>query len=66
MVETGELILLGPYTDEGFWRGVVVFKVDSLEEAEALAANDPSVQAGRMAFEIHPWMIEKGSIRGTD
>ena len=66
LVETGELILVGPFTDDGFWRGVFVFKVDSLEEAEALVAGDPAVQAGRLAFELHPWMIEKGTIRGTE
>lgn len=66
LVETGKLILLGPFTDDGYWRGIFVFKADSLEEAEALAASDPSVQAGRLAFELHPWMIEKGAIRGTD
>jgi hypothetical protein len=43
-----------------------VFRVDSLEEAESLVATDPSVQAGRLAFELHPWMIEKGVIRGTE
>ena len=66
LVETGKLILLGPFLDDGYWRGVFVFRVDSLEEAEALAASDPSVQAGRLAFELHPWMIEKGRIRGTE
>jgi len=66
LVETGKLILLGPFLDDGYWRGVFVFKADSLAEAEALAATDPSVQAGRMAFELHPWMIEKGIIRGTE
>lgn len=66
LAEAGQLILLGPFLDDGFWRGVFVFKVDTLEEADALAASDPAVQAGRLAFEFHPWMIEKGSIRGTE
>lgn len=66
LVEMGKLILLGPFLDDGFWRGVFVFRVDSLEEAESLVATDPSVQAGRLAFELHPWMIEKGVIRGTE
>lgn len=66
LVEEGKLIAVGPFTDDGFWRGVFVFKVDSLEEAEALAAADPSIQTGRMAVEFHPWMIEKGTIRGTE
>jgi uncharacterized protein YciI len=64
LAAAGKLILVGPFTDDGFWRGVFVFDVDSLEEAQALVATDPSVQAGRLAFELHPWLIEKGSIRG--
>lgn len=66
LVETGKLILVGPFTDDGFWRGVFVFKVDSLAEAEVLVASDPSVQAGRLAVELHPWMVQKGVIRGTE
>lgn len=66
MAEAGKLLLAGPFTDEGFWRGVYIFKVDSLEEAQALTDSDPAVAAGRLAFELHPWLIEKGSIRGTD
>lgn len=64
LVEKGKLILVGPFTDDGFWRGAFVFNVDSLQEAQALVDSDPSVQAGRMACELHPWLIEKGSIRG--
>lgn len=66
MAATGKLLLAGPLTDDGFWRGVYIFKTETLEEAQALAASDPSVQAGRLAFEIHPWMIEKGIIRGAE
>ncbi|MEZ4518036.1 MAG: YciI family protein [Chloroflexota bacterium] len=54
LVESGKLILLGPFTDDGYLRGVFVFKTDSLEEAEALAATDPSVQAGRLALSFIP------------
>jgi hypothetical protein len=31
-----------------------------LEEAKALTASDPAVQAGRLAMEIHPWMVPEG------
>ena len=66
LTEMGKLILVGPFTDDGFWRGAFVLKVETLAEAEELAASDPSVQAGRMTYELHPWMIEKGTIRGTE
>ena len=37
-----------------------VFRVDSLEEARALAATDPAVQAGRLALDIHAWIVPEG------
>ncbi|HEV8428873.1 MAG TPA: hypothetical protein VGQ41_13305 [Pyrinomonadaceae bacterium] len=37
-----------------------VFRVDSLEEAKNLTATDPAVQAGRLAMDIHRWMVPEG------
>lgn len=65
LAEAGVLLVAGPFTDDGDIRGVYVFRADSVEEVEDLIASDPSVQAGRLAFEIHPWMVEKGVIRGA-
>jgi uncharacterized protein len=58
--EEGKLVLAGPFADNGNWRGLWVFKTASLEEAQALAQTDPSIQAGRLSVEIHPWMTKKG------
>ena len=66
LAEMGKLVVAGPFMDDGFWRGVFVFNVESVAEAEELVASDPSVQAGRLDFELHPWMIEKGVIRGVE
>ena len=60
MAKTGKLVVAGPLSDNGFIRGILIFKTATLEEAEALAANDPVVKAGRLVAEIHPWMVEKG------
>jgi uncharacterized protein YciI len=60
MAALGKLIIAGPCPDGGDLRGVYIFKVGSLAEAEALTATDPSVQAGRLRFELHPWMVEEG------
>jgi uncharacterized protein YciI len=60
MAATGKLVLAGPFTDGGELRGIFVFKVDTLEEARALAEADPAVKAGRLVVEMHPWMVEKG------
>ena len=58
--EAGKLILNGPLLDNGELRGVGIFRVSSLAEAQALSDADPSVQAGRLLSELHPWMTYKG------
>jgi uncharacterized protein YciI len=59
---TGKLVIAGPLADNGRIRGILVYKVDSLDEAKALAEADPAVQAGRLAVEMHPWSVAEGSL----
>jgi hypothetical protein len=37
-----------------------VLKTDTLAEAQELIATDPMVKVGRLVYELHPWMIDKG------
>lgn len=60
LAEMKKLVAAGPFGDNGRLRGIFVFRVASLEEAKALTATDPAVQAGRLAMEIHPWMVPEG------
>jgi uncharacterized protein YciI len=60
LAEMKKLVVAGPFGDNGTLRGIFVFRVDSLEEARALAATDPAVQAGRLALQIHPWVVPDG------
>lgn len=55
-----KLVAAGPFGDNGQLRGIFVFRVASLEEAKLLTSTDPAVQAGRLAMEIHPWMVPEG------
>ncbi|MCI0442180.1 YciI family protein [bacterium] len=58
LYKQGVLLIAGPMGDDGDLRGIVVLKVKSLEEAQALVNNDPAVKAGRLRVELHPWMSE--------
>jgi uncharacterized protein YciI len=60
LADSGKLLLAGPFTDGGDLRGMFVFKVDSMEEAKALADGDPAVKAGRLRVELHPWYSARG------
>ena len=55
LAKEGKLVLAGPFLDDGELRGIFVFNVETLGEAERLTASDPAVQAGRLKMELHPW-----------
>ncbi|HRQ65686.1 MAG TPA: YciI family protein [Xanthomonadaceae bacterium] len=55
LAQEKKLVIAGPFADGGDLRGIFVLDVDSVEEAEALVANDPAVQAGRLRVELKPW-----------
>lgn len=61
MAEIGKLKIAGPFGDDGNWRGIFIFDVESEEEVKELIKNDPAIQAGRLSYEIHPWWTEPGS-----
>lgn len=60
LAEMKKLVVAGPFGDNGTLRGIFVFRVNSIEEARALAATDPAVKAGRLALQIHPWVVPEG------
>jgi uncharacterized protein YciI len=66
LADEGKLLVAGPFTDNGDWRGIFIFKCATLEEAQALVATDPAIAAGRLKAEIHPWLTAKGSIRDPE
>ncbi|RMG21698.1 MAG: hypothetical protein D6730_17790 [Bacteroidetes bacterium] len=55
MAETGKLVLAGPFLDEQEVRGIYIFDVASLAEAEALTRSDPAIQAGSLEMELREW-----------
>ena len=55
LAEEGTLVLAGPFLDDGEVRGIYIFDVPTIEEAQKIAESDPAVKAGRLILEIHPW-----------
>jgi uncharacterized protein YciI len=55
MASEGKLLLAGPFLDGGEYRGIYIFNISSIEEAQRLTASDPAVKAGRLIMELHPW-----------
>jgi len=60
MRDQGLALISGPLLDGGYIRGVSILRVASRAKAEAICLADPSVQAGRLAYELHPWMVHRG------
>ena len=50
-----KLLLAGPFADDGVLRGIYIFDVPTVAEAEALTRTDPAIQAGQLVMELHPW-----------
>lgn len=63
LAREGKLVLAGPFEDGGERRGVFIFKVPTLEEAQRLTDTDPAVAAGRLKIELHRWSVPEGMLR---
>ncbi len=67
LAEEGKLVMAGPFLDDGIVRGIYIFDVKTVEEARQLTETDPSIQAGALEMELHPWygsaaLMEMGKI----
>jgi uncharacterized protein len=61
MTEAGKMAIAGsfPLDDPGELRGVMIFRAYA-EQAAKLMQDDPTVKAGLLKTEIHPWIAGKG------
>ncbi|QQX82539.1 hypothetical protein JK628_11915 [Shewanella sp. KX20019] len=55
LADEGKLVLAGPFIGDGEVRGIYIFDVTSVEEARALTATDPAIEAGSLIMELQPW-----------
>jgi len=59
----GKLVVAGPFADDAPARGIVIYRVKTIADAMALAADDPAVKAGRLKLEAYPWMTIRGILK---
>jgi hypothetical protein len=59
----GKLVVNGPYREQSdeSYRGMSIFAC-SPQEATELSEADPSVRAGRLAFDVMEWWVRAGSL----
>ena len=55
LADEGKLVLAGPFEDNTDLRGIYLFNVKTVAEAQQLCNSDPAIQAESLAMELHPW-----------
>lgn len=55
LAKEGKLILAGPFMDGGEFRGIYLFDVKTVEEAQKLTETDPSIKEGYFIVEFLKW-----------
>jgi len=55
LANEGKLILAGPFSNGGDFRGIYVFDVKTIEEAQKLTETDPSIKEGYFKVEFIKW-----------
>lgn len=63
LAEEGKLLIAGPFMDDGDPRGIYIFDVRSIEEAEALTNTDPAIQQGQLVMELRMWYGSAGLMK---
>jgi len=55
LAEEGKLVLAGPFFGDQDLRGIYLFNVESIVEAEELTNSDPAIKAGSLEMELLEW-----------
>lgn len=62
----GRLFLAGPMSDptgeQMLGTGLIIYRSSSMEDARALAENDPMHSTGTRTFTLRKWMVNEGSL----
>ncbi|QGY45467.1 hypothetical protein GM418_17850 [Maribellus comscasis] len=62
LAESGKLIVAGPFEGGGEHRGLLIFDVDTVDEALKLEGEDPMVKSDRLRMNAFYWWGAKGTV----
>ena len=66
MEAAGKLFLAGPVSDDSGAQmsggGLIIYRAADIEEARALAANDPMHKEGGRSFTVRAWLVNEGAL----
>ena len=66
MEESGRLVMAGPVSDDSgenmFGAGMILYRAGTMDEARAMAENDPMHKSGARGFTLHKWLVNEGSL----
>jgi hypothetical protein len=55
LVDEGKLVVVGSFEDNTDLRGIYIFDVRTVAEAQQLFNTDAAIQAESLTMELHPW-----------
>ena len=56
LAKEGKLVVAGPFMkNERNYRGIYIFNVETIEEAQSLVATDPAIKTNLLQAELTPW-----------
>jgi len=62
MAKSGKLVVAGPFEKGGEHRGLLIFDLETVDEALKLEGEDPAVKSGRLKMNAFYWWGAKGTV----
>jgi uncharacterized protein len=66
LAEEGKLVVAGPFLENTDLRGIYIFDVKTVAEAQQLCSTDPAIQAESLTMELHPWYGSAALLKVTE
>jgi len=66
LADEGKLVVAGPFLENTDLRGIYIFDVKTVAEAQQLCGTDPAIQAESLTMEFHTWYGSAALLKVTE